>query len=190
MKNNSIFQKDKKNFYKKMQQWIHSWKSGQAYGKMRVKLPTKNMEKIKKRYERENHKSGRMKDHWKRTRKDHYEEKKLASTWNRWDITFLVENTEIIMGKTSNSNAYMDREFKQSTNMANARKDGVYTQVQRFFMWKGFKTYYKSQQLIQDFHLNISTTCKEARCPKWFMEYKPDGNRWKSTKHSRSTMDR
>ena len=49
MKNNSIFQKDKGNFYKKMQQWIHSWKSGQAYGKMRVKLPTKNMEsKIKK----------------------------------------------------------------------------------------------------------------------------------------------
>ena len=70
------------------------------------------------------------------------------------------------MGKTSNSNADMDRGSKQSTNMANARKDGVYTQVHRFVKRKGLKTYYKSQQLIQDFHLNISTTCKEARCPK------------------------
>ena len=45
-----------------------------------------------------------------------------------------MEKTEINMGKTSNSNAGMDRGSKQSTKMANTRKNGAYTQDQRFFM--------------------------------------------------------
>ena len=52
MKNNSIFQKDERNFTRKQmrdqhtkekyQQWINSRNSGKAYGKMRVKYPIKN----------------------------------------------------------------------------------------------------------------------------------------------------
>ena len=56
----------------------------------------------------------------------------MVSTGNRRDIKFLVENTEINMGKTSNSNLGMDRVFKQSTKMANTRKNGAYTQDRRF----------------------------------------------------------
>ena len=37
-----------------------------------------------------------------------------------------MENTEINMRKSSNSNAGMNRRSKQNTKMTNARKDGAY----------------------------------------------------------------
>ena len=68
--------------------------------------------------------------------------RKHWSDGNRRDIKFLVENTEINVGKTSNSNGGIeDRGPKQGTKMANARKDGAYAQDRRFVKWKGLQTY-------------------------------------------------
>ena len=61
-------------------------------------------------------------------------EKELGKTiekrknWSALGGKFLVENTEINMGKTSNGNAGMDRRSKQCTKMANTRISGAYTQ--------------------------------------------------------------
>ena len=85
------------------------------------------MEKIKESMKdnsdrRKNYKS--LNKNWERPLR----RQKLVSTGNRRNIKFLVENTEINMGKTSDSNAGMDRRSKKSTKMANTKKNGAYTQ--------------------------------------------------------------
>ena len=99
---------------------------------MRVKLPTKNMEKIKKSIKEKITRMEELKITEKELGKTIMKRKSWAAPGIDGISSFWWKTLRSSWEKTSNSNADMDQGSKQSTNMANAKKDGVYTQVHRF----------------------------------------------------------
>ena len=90
--------------------------------------------------------------------------RKLANNEKRRDIKFLEKNNEINMGKTSNSNAAMDRGSEKISEGLTLRKMLLIPKTEKLSNEKDDN--YIPQHPVQVFQWNISTTCKEACRPK------------------------